>query len=329
MGKLWLLASLLGYGIVSWSAPAAGASTGQKPHEHQELSRSFVENKGQWTTEAKYKVSLSEGALFLTDNGLVYNFFSKDDMQHVHDASTKEQEEHLVVHAHAYKVNFEGSNPGVSYTASDKSETYYNYYIGNDPRQWASHVSAYGTVVQHDIYNGIDFKIYRAAEHEVKYDFIVHPGADPQQIRLTFEGVSPRLLPDGTLQIQTSVNSVKELAPLTYQLIEGKKVIVPSAYKLEKGTLSYRFPKGYNKDYELIIDPSVVFATYSGSTNSNPFDGGVYGYGTTYDNDGNTYTSASLFAWGWPTTTGAYQTTVPSTISIGINKYNANGSQLM
>lgn len=329
MGKLWLLAGLIGFGAASgWATPHTGAPAGSS--SHQESSQiTFTENKGQWTGEAKYKASLNGGVLFLTDKGLVYNFFSKEDMQKAHEAGDKGQDENLSIRGHAYKVNFTGSNSGTTYTVTGKQQSYSNYYIGSDPQKWASHVSSYATVVQHDVYAGIDFKIYSAPGEDVKYDFLVQPGADPQQIRLSFDGVNPQLLPDGSLQIQTSVNRVKELAPVTYQMIEGKKIIVPSAYHLEKGILSYRFPKGYNKAYALIIDPSVVFATYSGSTNSNPFDGGVYGYGTTYDNDGNTYTTASLFAWGWPTTTGAYQTTVPSTISIGINKYNANGSQLL
>jgi len=331
MGKLWLLAGLTVFGaITGWATPPPGSPTGRAPHEHQVQQMTFAENKGQWTPEARYKASLSDnGVLFLTDQGLVYNFVSKEDILKIHHTKESKESEYPVIHGHAYKVNFVGSNPGVTYTTADKKQTYHNYFIGNDPKKWAGNVGLYGTVMQHDVYTGVDFKIYGASGDHLKYDFIVHPGADPQQIALSFDGVKPALLRDGSLEIATTVNKVREQAPVCYQVIEGQKVMVPSAYRFNEGVLSYHFPKGYNKAYELVIDPSVVFATFSGSNNSNPFDGGVNGYGATYDTAGNTYTSATIFAWGWPTTTGAYQTTVPSAFSIGINKYNANGTALV
>ena len=85
----------------------------------------------------------------------------------------------------------------------------------------------------------------------------------------------------GNLLFTTSVNTVLENAPYVYQTINGKKIEISCHYKLENGVVSFEFPEGYDSSNELIIDPVLVFATYSGSTASN------YGFTATFDEGGN------------------------------------------
>ena len=40
-------------------------------------------------------------------------------------------------------------------------------------------------------------------------------------------------------------------------------------YKLDEQTLSFEFPLGYDKNHELIIDPTLIFSTFSGSYSNN------------------------------------------------------------
>src|SRR5690606_26575298 len=165
----------------------------------------------------------------------------------------------------------------------------------------------FGGVAQREVYPGIDFVLYGAQNNSVKYDFVVAPGSDPGQIRLSFEGVTPRIASNGDLIIQTSVNEVRELAPYTYQWIDGKKVTVLSEYKLDAdGTLSFQFPNGFDAGLPLVIDPNLVFSTYSGAG-----FGPKYAHSTAYDNDGNAYIAVLSTDPGWPVTTGAYQIAFP------------------
>ena len=65
----------------------------------------------------------------------------------------------------------------------------------------------------------------------------------------------------------------------------------------------------YNKNYEMLIDPDLVFATYSGSSVDN------FGYSATYDEAGNLYAGGIALAISpsvdpngkYPTTPGAFQ----------------------
>lgn len=290
----------------------------------------FIENKGQWESEIRYKAEVPGGAMFLTPTGFVYNFVSQEDLHRIHDltcgaeSSGQADLSGETIRHHAYRVEFQGANNSTSFTPAKKYPVYHNYFIGNDPDKWAGQVGLFSEVIQHNIYEGIDLKVYSEHDLSVKYDLIVRPGSDPGKIALEFDGVNPVLTAEGNLLLKTTVNEVMEEAPYTYQKIEGKTVTVESAYKLENGVLKFVFPRGYNQAYPLVIDPNLVFATFSGGTSST-----FYAHSTTYDKDGYTYTAALAYGTGWPTTTGAYLATYPGSNSAAINKYNPDGSGLV
>jgi gliding motility-associated-like protein len=289
----------------------------------------FVENKGQWEQAARFKAAVPGGVMFLTDQGFVYNYADQKQLQHRHedDHGNANGSQEELLNCHAYNVNFVGARADLRYEPAERRSYYHNYFLGNDPSRWAGNVGLYGTVKQQGVYEGIDLVVY-SKEQNLKYDFIVAPGANPAQIQLAFEGVQPQLRQDGSLHIRTSVNEIHELAPYTYQLIDGKEVPVASRYELSKGVLRFAFPEGYNQQYPLVIDPVLVFATFSGGVASGG-SSGYYAYSTTYDEEGNTYASSGAYHLGWPTTAGAYQTTFAGVRDVSVNKYNATGSALI
>jgi len=292
----------------------------------------FIENKGQWEREAKFKTNVhGYGAMFVTDNGFVYNYAKASDIEATTHAYCVEGEEHFhdknpKIKYHAYKVNFVGSNPNVAYTTFNKAAHYTNYFIGSDKSKWASKVGTYGKVKQSNIYDGIDVVLYASESSNLKYDFVVAPGKNPSAIQLSFSGVKPQLDDAGNLKIVTSVNEVLEKAPYSYQLIDGKEVEIASRYTLKNGVLSFEFPNGYNNAYELVIDPELVFATYSGSRAG---ASSMYSHTTTYDAAGSLYAGAECYSIGWPTTLGAYDQVYHGGHDIGINKYNSLGTALV
>lgn len=290
----------------------------------------FIENKGQWGHGIRYKAEIPDGVFFLTNEGFVYNFVSENDFKRFNE----ELEEGKPItpnglHHHAYKVKFVGGNSAEKITNDgfEKRSYYNNYFIGNDSSKWKGHVGLYGKAKLGNIYDGIDAYVYSSISNDkvnLKYDFVVAPGANVSDIQLSFDGVSPKLNNDGALEIKTTVNKIVEQAPYCYQEINGHKVAVASKYVLKNEQLSFSFPNGYNQAYPLVIDPNLIFATYSGGI-SNAF----YAHGTTYDTAGNTYASALAYGTGWPTTTGAYLTTYPNDNCVAINKYNSIGSSLL
>ncbi len=285
----------------------------------------FVENKGQWDDGSKYRVNIPNGLMRLTASGFIYNFRDAKDLEKANEV-LEATGENIKVKGHTYKVNFIGANKNSRFTGENKKNNYNNYFIGNDKSKWASNVGNYGSITQQNVYTGIDLKVY-SGDKTIKYDFIVRKGANPNVIQMTFDGVVPTLQKDGALKIVTSVNEVIEEAPYTYQLINGKEVAVNSKYKFEQGILSFEFPQGYNNQYDLIIDPNLIFATYSGGGG-----GGLnyyYAHSTAFDNDGNTYAAALATDQMWPTTPGAFMSNFTSGYIAAINKYSVTGSTLI
>lgn len=296
------------------------------PAERSLGSLSFIENKGQWTSEVVYKAEVPNGALFLTHNGFVYNFVSATDWDNGHAISHNgnvADPDVVKVHHHAFKVRFSGANAISHFRSESKRQEYHNYFINNDPSKWKGGVGLYGKIVQEQLYRNIDLAVYSQGT-ALKYDFVVAAGGNPHDIRMVFEGVMPVITSDGNLHIKTSVNEVVEQAPYAYQVIDGQKVSVKCNFSLQERQLSFALPDGYDSSVPLIIDPVVVFASYSGSTGSSKNC-----FATTYDKDGALYTGAQSQGPGWPVTIGAFQTTYANGFDVAISKFNATGSALV
>jgi gliding motility-associated-like protein len=287
---------------------------------------SFVENRNQWNTEVRYKTDLPGGELFLTDKGFVYSYYSLEDLHRIHELGHERPDYdrgNELVNCHAYRVIFEGAQAAPKVRGTDRKPQYHNYFLGNDPSKWAGNVPVFGSVLYEGVYQGVDAVVY-SNDQNLKYDFVVKAGADPAQIKLKFEGVQPRLLSNGNLLIETSVNRIEEEAPLVYQIVDGQQVAVKCNYTWKAGQrIGFDFPEGYNKSLDLVIDPNLVFGTYSGGS------GSTYGFSATYDSDGNLYAGGQCFNAGWPTSVGAFQVTFAGGQDAGINKYNALGTALI
>lgn len=284
----------------------------------------FVENRRQWTEQVRFKADIPGGAVFLTERGFMYTYYDTGDLERIHEMQhDKKTVSNEMVDCHAYEVRFVGAAAGMRVSAQDRQANYHNYFLGNDPSRWAGGVPLYRQVTYQGLYPGIDAKVYSVGT-SLKYDFIVAPGAHASDISLQFDGVHPVLTAKGDLKLKTSINTILEQAPYAYQVVGGVKQQVACKYRVDAaGRVSFDFPKGYDAALPLVIDPVLVFGTYSGGT------GQTYGFSATYDAEGNLYAGGLCFDAGWPTSVGAYQTAWGGSTDAGINKYSSNGSLLL
>ena len=288
----------------------------------------MIENKGQFHPNAFYRVNVPSGNLYLENNTFTYHFYDGsllDELHHGHHLSDSSEQ---FMRFHAYKVKFENANPKPQISATKKTGNYYNFFLGNDKSKWASKVPAFEEVNYTELYPGIDLKLYKDPYSGLKYDLIVAPHSDESQIQLSYTGLDSIYLKNGKLYVITSLNENWEEKPEAWQIIEGKKHKVNCKYQLEGNTLSYSFPNGYDKNHELIIDPVLIFSSYSGSTSNN------FGYTATYDKFGFLYSGSTAFGPNYPTTVGAYQTVwggaqgIAGT-DIAITKWDTTGTSLI
>lgn len=277
----------------------------------------FVENKGQWNENVLYKSDIPSGQLYIEKNRFLFNFYDQEAMgTHHHglgdnksnDIENNKTNTRLVnnkpkptlIKAHSYEVAFVGCSPISSTEGVDPTSYSRNYFKGSNKLEWASGAKSYAKTILHDIYPNTSLASI-AQETGFKYEFYLNPGANASLIKLKYAGVDTIFLKHGELFIQTSVNSFYEQRPYSYQEINGQRILIPCEFKLENNVLSFNFPKGYNKRFPLVIDPQLIFSTYSGSTADN------WGNSATYDDDGNTYMVGIAFEQGYPATLGAYQ----------------------
>lgn len=295
-------------------------------------STGFEENKGQFPEKVHYRMGVPNGDLFLERGGLTYFFRSGEDIDRIHELhhhnKTPEPED-LKIDCHVFKVNFIGANREAKTTYSGKKQDYINYYTGS---KRITNVKKYDKVNYQNLYNGIDLSYY-TKEGFLKYDFTVNPNADPSLIKLKYSGHDNIKVKNGELHIKTSVNKVIEQKPFAYQIINGLKKEVPCNYKLVGNELRFDFPSGYDEKLPLIIDPVLVFATYSGGSGDN------WGYTATFDQGGHAYGGGIALKYSasngsYPTTTGAFQTSFGGgsgsfSTDIVITKYAPDGSSLV
>ncbi len=295
--------------------------------DSQEIAHyKLVENKGQWPAQVQASCDLESGKFFLEKSAFTYHFMDLSNVRSAHDKGTIYQPADTRIKGHIYQVKFSGNNENAACTFSNQQITSYNYFLGNDQSTWIGSCASFGSVQLTDFWNAIDLKVY-SKDFFLKYDFIVRPGADIHQINMHYDGVEKIDLENGRLKITTSVNETWEQKPLAYQTIKGEKRLIDCRYVLNGNEVTFIFPKGYDESKELIIDPEIVFSTYSGSTSDN------FGYTATYDNDGYLYSGSSAFGQNYPVTIGAYETThqggdsgIEEGIDMALSKYDVTGT---
>ncbi|WP_018614508.1 gliding motility-associated C-terminal domain-containing protein [Segetibacter koreensis] len=302
----------------------------------------FIENKGQWNENVKFKGVMNNGAFFLTEKGFrvlqskaedlekMSDFFHGFSHVSAHNIAAKsvippKDEDGITVHSHAYNVEFiNAQTPAI---VGDKPlNTYNNYIIGNDPSKWKGNCRIYQAITYQNIYPGIDIRYY-TNDGKLKYDIVVHAGADLSHLAMKYDGVDGLQVKNEQLVIKTSVGETRELAPYAYQVVAGVKKEVGCRFKVAGKTVQFAV-NNYSKSSELIIDPTLVFSTFTGSTADN------WGYTATYGPDGSFYAGGIVFDQGFPTSPGAFSTSFNGGIDdegigpydIGIIKFSPNGS---
>lgn len=292
---------------------------------HILMAQGFTPNEGQWQGAFYFKSKSKSSQVFIEKNALMFHTWDGiswgDYLEAAHDRTPFIGPEKL--QHHAYRMKFEGANPQSFFEKLHPSNHYLNYYIGKDESRWKSGIHQYETIIIRELYKGIDLRV-RMYGDGLKYDLLVHPGADVNQIRWTYEGINSYKEKDGNIELETSLGGATEMKPEAFLETENGQVKVNCTYKLRKGEIGFEFPEGYDRSAELVIDPILIFSTFTGSTSDN------WGFTATYDSQGNGYAGGIVFGFGYPTTVGSFQTAFGGgDIDVSVSKFNFNGTSLM
>jgi gliding motility-associated-like protein len=282
----------------------------------------FVENKGQWDASVNYMSTIGNSNVYFSKNFITYNLFDGKAMSELEHLKSESSLRSNIVNAHCLRIDFVNANVNSTILPLGEYPAKYSYFIGNDPKKWTTAVKSFNELSYKNVYSGTGIVYYLDKKGQFKYDVLLDKGAEYKNIQLKYSGANAMSIEYGKLRIVTSLGSIYEQEPYAYQLINGNKVEVKCNFTLKNNTVGFAFPNGYNKMFELIIDPSVIFSTYPTTTQLLSADA------ATYDSQGNLYMAAGTLSSTYQATPGAY--TMSSTGGFGwnmvIEKYAPNGT---
>ena len=199
----------------------------------------FIENKGQWKGDFRFKTVAGNGTLFISNQGYTVLKNNPEDftavMEYIHghegektapvkitpNLKDGEPESAIAIRSHAYHVRFTGSNQAIQFVAEKPTGEKSNYFLGEDPASWKMGVGSFASILGKGLYPGVDIRYYSSGDR-MKYDLLLAPGANPANILMTYDGVDKLSIKNGQLVVSTSVGESKELPPYAYQIIGGQ-----------------------------------------------------------------------------------------------------------
>jgi hypothetical protein len=181
----------------------------------------FVQNKGQWNDGIDFQAQVPGGHLGVSAKGFSVVLLDMEELEHRHLHShdgINESSGHGptgAVDGQYFQINLVGANPNAQAIVEIPLDGHHNYFFGSDSCKWASNVLAYASILYKNVYAGIDFRVSSLGKN-LKYDFILQPGADPSLIKIEYCGVNGIDKHDEELKIETIFGTLTELKPVSY-----------------------------------------------------------------------------------------------------------------
>lgn len=286
-------------GVLAQSEPSVFSSTdwfSKLDHKY------FVENNGQVSEEkvVHFSANLNGVKVDFYEGGFSFTSFKLKEDQKEYD--TKEEEiEHREFEKQGFDIVFENSNVNAKYIGEEKLIHYSTFSI---PKKTETIVASnYSKLLYNNVWNNIDVEFFLPEEGGLKYNFILHPGANPDDIRLEYPNSIPSIQKDGSLIISCDGVVFNDKFPVAYEMGDKKEVLVES--RLNENVLTFKIDN-YDLEKTLVIDPWITTPLAELDNK---------GFRVDYDYSGNVFVLGGLdqtFATG-------YSGTI-------VNKYSSDGS---
>ena len=256
----------------------------------------FMPNRGQFPENVYAQAKFNSHIAWFTKNGIWFQFFSENELDVLHDKSIED----LTLNTDVVQMVFENAHLGKPNYHGKYSTEKYNYFIGNNSKNWVTGISKQSRLTFTNVYDNIDLEFIASAAG-LKYNWIVREGGRIKDIQVAYNGGAIEKVNKTTIRVLNAHEKVlfTESIPIIHKFneinvqrngsyqVEGNKASIELESNLENGVW--------------VIDPLLVFSTYSGSMADN------FGCTGTYDHLGNAYSGGTVFNFGLPTTTGAVQ----------------------
>ncbi len=278
----------------------------------KDASLAFLENNGQikdaHSKQEKRSIDFSVNtngmSIFLSNGKIQYQWVqplvekssSREDMSPEEMFEQQKKVMSAPIATYRIDVSLVGANPNAQLIKEDKQEYFEKYYTANSKDEIIAHT--YNQVTYKNVYPNIDWVLY-SHNNQLKYDFIVHKGGNPADIKLRYDGADNVELRNGSLVVTSPHGEITEQAPYSY--LSSTKEEVTSSFNLDGNIVTFNIQPS---DEELVIDPFLDWATYHGGSH---YD---WGSSVTTDYIGNIYMAGWTYSPNNIATSGTFQDTL-------------------
>lgn len=279
----------------------------------------FMENKGQVVDNLGNQ---RPDILYTAQNHGVQVYFRQNALSYVFPQVVQQDGESVVTNVYRTDVEFVGANSRPEVVAEGASGVITNFYLSNSNLNGIQ-ARSYRKLTYHNLYEGIDLVFFASEQNgqsTLKYEFVVRPGANPNVIRMRQVAAQKvSLTRDGNLVVSNPLGQIEEVAPFTFQTINGTQQVVASAYEVKNGVVSFRLGQ-YDRNEPLVIDPLTrQWATNVGGSVSDRFNA------VSTDANGNAYAVGQTNSVNFPVNVGPSKV-ADNSQDVVLARFNSNGS---
>lgn len=285
------------------SAPIAGQELGLQPF------RGFIENQGQFQTDARF-VADFDGLWVRAELGAIV---VQTDVV-LDDGRTS---------TGVVRLAFDGGESAEP-AGSERVAGEFHYLQGDDPTRWRRHVPAYRDVVYASVSPGVDVRLSQR-DGGFAYALLLAPSANVEDFSLRCEGVEALAVEgDGSLRMDTPLGALTQHTPVAWQVTatgEAKSATC-NVRILGPQRIGFVVPDRV-AGAALVIDPGLTWATFLGGSSQ---DRAVH---VEVLSSGDVLTVGRTTSPDFPTTAGAFDTTLGGSQDIALTCFEPTGSQLV
>jgi hypothetical protein len=215
-----------------------------------------------------------------------------------------------------------GANPDPMVTGLGEFPGEVNYFIGSDSKSWQKNIDTYSKVEYKEVYPGIDL-LYYGDNKNLEYDFLISPGANPEAIIITFQGIDHLEIDrKGDLILWIEGEQFVQRVPTIYQESDGARREISGGY-IHRGLYDIGFRIGdHDPELSLIIDPELIYSSYFGGSGTDT------GFKVAQDEAGNIYLVGTTNSTNFPTE-NPIQSSLSGNDDIFVTKIDPDGSQII
>ncbi len=224
----------------------------------------------------------------------------------------------FVTNSESFSITFPDANK-INPKGIQEQKNYINFFY---PNLHLVNVPTYQEIWYYDLYDKIDLRYYMS-EDGLKYEFVVHPGADPNEIILEASN-TVKLELDYDNMVFTSRDRNKPLIQdSSLRVFQTDGIEIPARFLVQETSRYGFYLEAYDSSQTVTIDPLIL--SYSTFLGGNDLE---IAYNLAIDNDNNTYICGSTSSTNFPSF-NEYDNTLNGSSDAFITKLNSTGTGIV